>query len=130
MTYSGHLGSQYTSLGAQTLVPKSIFQVFFFQFISTKIFFYKSSMKNSFAYWKLLSNLKNVLQTNLKTERARKCIFRVSGSTNIENFSAQCQHGSTITIKSPDVITYVCQNFGIHVTHVGKNHVSGVIPFI
>ena len=35
-----------------------------------------------------LSNLENVLQRNLRTDKARECIFRVSEGTNFENFSA------------------------------------------
>ena len=34
-----------------------------------------------------LSNLESVLQRNLRTDIARKCMFKVSGSTNFENFS-------------------------------------------
>ena len=36
MTYSDHLGDQYTDLGAQTLAPKNTFQVFFFQLYFNK----------------------------------------------------------------------------------------------
>ena len=32
-----------------------------------------------------LSNLGNVLQRNLRTDRARECIFRASEDTNLEN---------------------------------------------
>ena len=38
-----------------------------------------------------LSNMANVLQRNLRTDRARGCIFRVPGGTNFGNFSARCQ---------------------------------------
>ena len=38
-----------------------------------------------------VNNLENVLQRNLRTDRTRECIFRVSGGTNFENFSAQRQ---------------------------------------
>ena len=38
-----------------------------------------------------LSNLENLLQRNLRREWARECIFRVSGGTNFENFSARRQ---------------------------------------
>ena len=38
-----------------------------------------------------LSNLENILQINLRTDGVRECIFRVSGGTNFENFSAQHQ---------------------------------------
>ena len=38
-----------------------------------------------------LSNLENVLQVNLRTDRARKCIFRVYGDTNFRDFLAQHQ---------------------------------------
>ena len=38
-----------------------------------------------------VSNLGNVLQRNLGTGRARECIFRESGGTNFENFTAWCQ---------------------------------------
>ena len=38
-----------------------------------------------------LSNLENVLQRNLRTDRAREYIFRISVSTNFENFFAQRQ---------------------------------------
>ena len=38
-----------------------------------------------------LSNLENILQRNARTDRARECILRVSGGTNFENFSSQCQ---------------------------------------
>ena len=34
--YSGRLGDWYTGLGAQTLVPKKVFQVFFLSYISIK----------------------------------------------------------------------------------------------
>ena len=34
-----------------------------------------------------LSNLQNVLQRNPRTDRARKCIFRVSRGTYFQNFS-------------------------------------------
>ena len=35
--------------------------------------------------------MENVLQRNLITDWARKCIFRVSGVTNFENLSTHCQ---------------------------------------
>lgn len=38
-----------------------------------------------------LSNLENVLQRNLRADRARECVFRVSGGTNFEKFSPQRQ---------------------------------------
>ena len=38
-----------------------------------------------------LSNLENVLQRNLRTDRAGECIYRASGGTNFQNFSTQCQ---------------------------------------
>ena len=38
-----------------------------------------------------LSNLGNVLQRNLRVDRARECFFRVSGGTNFEKHSAQRQ---------------------------------------
>ena len=38
-------------------------------------------------------NLKNVLQRNLRTGRTRERIFRASGGTNFENFSAQRRTG-------------------------------------
>ena len=38
-----------------------------------------------------LSNLENVLQVNLRTDRARKCIFRVNVGTNFRDFLAQHQ---------------------------------------
>ena len=36
-----------------------------------------------------LSNLENVLQRNLRKDRTGECIFRASGGTNSETFSAQ-----------------------------------------
>ena len=39
----------------------------------------------------LKSNLENVLQKNLRTNRAREYIFRASEGTNFENFPAPCQ---------------------------------------
>ena len=38
-----------------------------------------------------LSNLGNVLERNLRTKSARECIFRASGSTNFETFTARRQ---------------------------------------
>ena len=38
-----------------------------------------------------LSNLGNVLQRNLRTDRARQCIFRASEDTNLENSPSGCQ---------------------------------------
>ena len=38
-----------------------------------------------------LSNLENVLQRHLKTDRAGQCIFRASGGTNFETFFTQRQ---------------------------------------
>ena len=38
-----------------------------------------------------LSNLENLSQRNLRTKWAGECIFRVSGGTNFENFSARRQ---------------------------------------
>ena len=38
-----------------------------------------------------LSNLKNVLQRNLGTDRTREGICRVSGGTNFENLSTWCK---------------------------------------
>ena len=38
-----------------------------------------------------LSNLKNVLQRNPRTYKVRECIFRTTGGTNFENFSAWSQ---------------------------------------
>ena len=40
-----------------------------------------------------LSNLENVLQRNLRTNRARQCIFRASGGAN---FLAQHKPGGTL----------------------------------
>ena len=40
-----------------------------------------------------LCNLENVLQRNLRTDRAREYIFRVSGGINFENFSLSANHG-------------------------------------
>ena len=59
-----------------------------------------------------LGNLENVLQRNLKTGRARECIFRASGGTNFENFSAQhqpwwCLHGFDVCTSLPKK-TLVC----------------------
>ena len=36
-----------------------------------------------------LSNLENVLKRNLRTDRAKVCIFRASGGTNFENLLVQ-----------------------------------------
>ena len=38
-----------------------------------------------------LSNLENVLQRNVRTDRAGDCIFKASGGTDFEHFSAKCQ---------------------------------------
>ena len=38
-----------------------------------------------------LSNLENVLQGNLRIDRAKECIFGASEGTNFENFSTQSQ---------------------------------------
>ena len=38
-----------------------------------------------------LSNLENVLQRNLRIDRARECIFKASGGTNFENVTAERQ---------------------------------------
>ena len=38
-----------------------------------------------------LSNLENVQQRNLRTDRARQCTFRVSGGTNFEHFATWWQ---------------------------------------
>ena len=38
-----------------------------------------------------LSNLENVLQRNLKKDRAKECIFRASGGTNLENSPSRHQ---------------------------------------
>ena len=38
-----------------------------------------------------LSNLENACQRNLRTESARECIYRASGGTGFENFSARRQ---------------------------------------
>ena len=35
-----------------------------------------------------VTNLENVLQGNVRAERTRECILRVSGGTNFENFFA------------------------------------------
>ena len=44
-----------------------------------------------------LSNLENVLQRNLRTDRASKCIFRVSGGTQIlEIYPFGSNHGGTL----------------------------------
>ena len=40
-----------------------------------------------------LNNLENVLQRNLRTDRARECIFRAPGGAN---FLAQHKPGSTV----------------------------------
>ena len=42
-----------------------------------------------------LSNLENILQKNVKTDRPRECIFRASGGTNFANFLLSTNHGST-----------------------------------
>ena len=39
-----------------------------------------------------LRNLENVLQRNLRTNRAGECIFRASGGTSFKNFSVSRQH--------------------------------------
>ena len=38
-----------------------------------------------------LSNFKNILQRNLRADRARETIFRVSGGTSFENIPAWYQ---------------------------------------
>ena len=38
-----------------------------------------------------LSNLENVLQRNLVTDRARECTFGLCGGTNFENLPTWCQ---------------------------------------
>ena len=53
-----------------------------------------------------LSNLGNVLQRDLRTDRARESIFRVSGGTNFENLSTWgqpwwCLSGFDVCISLP-----------------------------
>ena len=75
VTYPGHLGARYTSLGAQTLTPKKCFLTFCLK-ISFKHPWRSVSLFN-------LRNLENVLQRNLRTGTARECIFRASGGTRL-----------------------------------------------
>ena len=61
-----------------------------FFYLNIWIFFFNHPWKRIFRNLSL-NNLENVLQRNLKTERARECIFSVFGGTNFENFSTQHQ---------------------------------------
>ena len=69
-----------------------------------------------------LSNLENVL----KTDRARECIFRVSGGTNFENLSTQCQrwwclygfHVCTGLPKKTLHVSLAATNYAILTKHV------------
>ena len=45
--------------------------------------FFKNYPRKRFFRNASLSNLKNVLQRNLRTDRASECIFRVSEGTNV-----------------------------------------------
>ena len=55
-----------------------------------KIIYEKELRKRVFCS-ESLSNFENVLQRNLRKDRARECIFTVSGGINLENFSAPPQ---------------------------------------
>ena len=63
-----------------------------------------------------LSNLENVSERNLRTDRVGDCIFRASESTNFENFSARCQHGmyQSVQKNSGYVTANLCQHPGYH----------------
>ena len=81
---------------ASSQIDSQLWQVY-----SHIIFFYLNAIwiygffKNHSRRGKLhnvnLSNLENILQRNLRTHRAGKCIFWASGGTNFENISAQHQ---------------------------------------
>ena len=54
-----------------------------------------------------VSNLGNVLRKNLRTARARECIFRASGGINFENFLPK--HQPLWRLREFDVCTGVCK---------------------
>ena len=58
--------------------------------------------------------MENVLQRNLRTDRATECIFTVSGSTNFENLSAWHQPSSSTTM--PSWVQDVCQDTSLDLT--------------
>ena len=50
--------------------------------------FFKNHPRKTVFHNVTLSNLENVLQRHLRTDRARECIFTVTGGTNFEISSA------------------------------------------
>ena len=55
-----------------------------------------------------LRNLGNVLQRNLRTDRVRECIFRVSGGTNFENFFPQCHFVGSMCVPLCPKKPWIC----------------------
>ena len=64
-----------------------------------------------------LSNLVNVLQRNLKTDRPGEFIFRASGGTNFEFFSLSANHGGAFV---GSMYVPICQKNSGYVTGRGK----------
>ena len=53
--------------------------------------FFKNHQRKRIFWNASLNNLENVLQRSVRKDRARECIFRVSGSTNFDNCSGWYQ---------------------------------------
>ena len=70
-------------------IASQLSQVHFFFFLNMWIF--KNQPPRRVSCNVNLSNLGNVLERNLRTKSARECIFRASGSTNFETFTARRQ---------------------------------------
>ena len=66
-----------------------------------------------------LSKLENVLQVNLRTDRARKCIFRVNVGTNFRDFLAQ--HQQWWCLREFDLYTGLPKKNSGYVTGHDKN---------
>ena len=67
-----------------------------------------------------LSKLEDVFQGNLTTGRARECIFRVSGSINFKNFSAQQQPWQQLC--GFDVCTSLPKKNSAYITELAREH--------
>ena len=68
-----------------------------------------------------LSNLENVLQRNLRTERARESIFRVSGGTTFKVALLDTNPGDTFVTLTVRLVCRCIQKSSGCVTEMGEN---------
>ena len=102
-TYSGRLGDRYTSLGAQALAPKKVFQVFFFSYISTKK--YVEVAINDFTMHLIISKWFRIQKCRQKRKE-----MRPRGRKERRNCQRTCFYSFGYVIDHVSIHFFLCVN--------------------